>query len=73
LVRGAIPQKAFLEGLGIKLRLEQLSNNATVSQKHDLEQQYQRLCGLEEMGALFKVIAFHTYPNLQLSGFEDAV
>ncbi len=68
-VHGPISQKSFLENLGIRLRIEMLSKNATPGQKKGLEAAYERLCGIDQMGELFKVIAVSSDPSLELEGF----
>ncbi len=71
-VHGPVTQKSFLERLGITGRIGMLGKNATDVQKHDLHMAYQRLCGVEQMGELFKVIGISSDPSLQLEGFTCA-
>lgn len=71
-IHGPVSQKSFLENLGISMRIEMLGKNATPVQKQDLEQAYERLCGVDQMGELFKVIAISSDPSLDLEGFTCA-
>lgn len=71
-VHGPVSQKTFLESLGIAARIEILKNNATESQKNDMDAAYERLCGTYQMGELFKVIAISSNPALKLEGFTCA-
>ena len=71
-IHGPVSQKSFLENLGITARIEMLGKNATPVQKQDLAQAYERLCGVDQMGELFKVIAISSDPSLDLEGFKCA-
>ncbi|MEH0831464.1 class I SAM-dependent methyltransferase [Anaplasma bovis] len=50
-------QRDFLHNFGIRERLEQLMQNATVAQAHELQSSYLRLT--ENMGTLFKAMIMH--------------
>jgi SAM-dependent MidA family methyltransferase len=64
-----VPQKAFLEALGIEMRLAALLAHATSQQAIDLQSGYARLTHPDAMGTLFKVIGFTSEPEAILSGF----
>ncbi len=55
---GPVTQAVFLNALGIQERAEMLSKNATDKQARDLEVSVRRLTAPDEMGKLFKVLAF---------------
>lgn len=55
---GPVTQAAFLHALGIRERAEVLSANATDQQARSIETGVRRLIDPEEMGDLFKVLAF---------------
>jgi NADH dehydrogenase [ubiquinone] 1 alpha subcomplex assembly factor 7 len=72
-VYGPVSQKLFLERLGIGTRAERLAAGATANQIQDIHQAVLRLVGDEEMGSLFKVMAFAdtaNFSNKPLPGFE---
>lgn len=73
-VHGPVSQSTFLKALGIEVRADILSRNATDKERVDLALALQRLVGVKtdnkEMGALFKVIAFSSDPSLNLAGFS---
>jgi NADH dehydrogenase [ubiquinone] 1 alpha subcomplex assembly factor 7 len=56
-VSGPMPQRAFLQGLGIDLRLQRLLANADANQREQLISGHRRLTDRAEMGDLFKVMA----------------
>lgn len=60
-------QGQFLQHLGIELRAQQLSQNATSRQKVELKKALKRLCDKDEMGALFKVMALVHAENVKLN------
>lgn len=62
-VWGPVTQATFLTALGIGERAEKLRAGATEQQARDLESGIRRLIHPEEMGELFKVIAFG-HPDL---------
>lgn len=64
-----ITQKAFLEALGIEMRMAALLARATPQQAIDLQSGCARLTHPDAMGALFKVIGFTNEPDVVLSGF----
>lgn len=72
-VHGPVSQAGFLRRLGMEARADILSQNATDKQRVDLALALKRLTGEKtqdgEMGALFKVIAFSSDPNINLAGF----
>lgn len=72
-VHGPVSQSDFLKRLGIDVRAEMLRAKATQLQAHDIHSAVQRLTGMDteknEMGMLFKVIAFSADPKIDLSGF----
>ncbi len=72
-VHGTVSQGDFLKRLGIEVRANQLTQNATTQQAADIQSALTRLTGTgenrNEMGNLFKVIAFSSDPEIELSGF----
>ena len=68
-VHGAVSQKNFLINLGIEKRAEILRQGATEIQRRDIDAALERLIGSDQMGDLFKVIAFTDNPNIELAGF----
>ena len=62
-VHGPVGQGEFLERLGISLRAQSLSANATLTQAEDIRQAHRRLTDDKEMGSLFKVMAI-TSPDI---------
>lgn len=60
-VFGPLPQGAFIERLGGKVRLEQLSRGAEPEVAARLEAGYRRMTEPDAMGELFKVVAFSTF------------
>lgn len=57
-VYGPVEQGAFLKGLGIETRAAALARGRGPDVEARLKRQLERLVGEEEMGALFKVVAF---------------
>lgn len=55
---GLQTQGAFLKSLGIEVRAAQLMKRATPVQQKDLQEAVRRLTGADQMGTLFKVMAF---------------
>lgn len=68
-VHGAVSQKNFLTSLGIEKRAEILRQCATEMQRRDIDAALDRLIGDDQMGDLFKVIAFTNNPDIELAGF----
>lgn len=76
-VHGPVSQGNFLNRLGIGVRAQKLTQNATEAQSHEIESAVKRLTGKNtkakdregEMGDLFKVIAFSSDPQIELAGF----
>ncbi len=76
-VHGPVSQGDFLNRLGIGARARKLTQNATDAQRCDIEVAIKRLTGQDskakdrggDMGALFKVIAFSSDPQIDLAGF----
>ena len=72
-VHGPVSQGDWLNALGISQRHGQLLDVASPEQAQKLRSDLQRLTGTNtknnEMGALFKVIAFSSNPSINLSGF----
>ena len=66
---GVVKQADFLRTLGIVTRAEILKQNATPLQAEKIAHDLDRLIGLDQMGKLFKVMAFSAEP-LQLAGFS---
>ena len=70
-VRGPVTQGAFLQRLGIEARAARLKQNATPQQAQDIDAALARLTAAEQMGELFKVLAFG-HPDLgPLPGFDS--
>lgn len=67
---GVISQGTFLKRLGAELRAEVLMRNATEAQRKDILQGVQRLLMPEQMGELFKVLAFTADAEVIPAGFE---
>ena len=72
-VHGPVSQGDFLNRLGLGVRAQMLGQNATESQRRDIDAAVKRLSGKNtkdgEMGDLFKVIAFTSSPEIELAGF----
>jgi SAM-dependent MidA family methyltransferase len=71
-VHGPIEQGVWLKRMGIEARAAMLQANASKMKSFDIANDLLRLIGtgLDQMGALFKVIAFSTPEIEQLPGFE---
>jgi NADH dehydrogenase [ubiquinone] 1 alpha subcomplex assembly factor 7 len=68
-VAGPIEQGRFLTNMGIAVRAERLSRDATPEQRADIEASLNRLIGSDHMGSLFKAMAVYA-PGLDcLAGF----
>ena len=57
---GPVPQGAFLESMGISLRLDMLLQKATVEQGNRLESEVERLVSPLEMGEIYKFLYIGT-------------
>ncbi len=73
MVHGPVSQGDYLKRLGISIREGLLREDATELQRRDLDAAVKRLVGEDtknnEMGALFKVIAFSSSADVVLAGF----
>lgn len=69
-VQGAATQGAFLRSLGIEARAAKLMAGATSNQRSQVESALKRLIADEEMGTLFKVMAWSDSRMADLPGFE---
>lgn len=71
-VHGPVEQGTWLKRLGIEVRAAVLQAHATRAQRADIAAALHRLTGTgpDEMGALFKVIAFSAPEIRQLPGFS---
>ena len=63
-------QRDFLTALGILQRGTALERNASPEQAADIQSAIHRLTNADQMGTLFKVLAF-SYPEIELAGFYD--
>ena len=70
-IHGPVPQRCFLHALGARARLAALCARASPEQRARLESGLDRLLDPEQMGDLFKVIAFTSRGLLMPPGFED--
>lgn len=69
-IHGPVEQGLWLKRLGIEVRQAQLLEGKTKSEASAIESSISRLVASEQMGSLFKVIAFGP-PDIQaLAGFE---
>ena len=68
LTSGAVTQGQWLKQLGIDRRAERLIAS-NPDRRHDVEQAVDRLCGLDEMGELFKVMAIRQRGWPEPAGF----
>ena len=68
-VHGPVSQGEYLLSLGIAHRAEILKRHATKGVGCSIDAELHRLVGKDEMGDLFKVIAFTADPELDLAGF----
>jgi SAM-dependent MidA family methyltransferase len=73
-VHGPVSQSDYLQRLGISIRQSLLSENTDDLGRVKIAEAVKRLIGTDtdnnEMGQLFKVIAFASDPNLELAGFS---
>jgi NADH dehydrogenase [ubiquinone] 1 alpha subcomplex assembly factor 7 len=65
---GPIPQGEWLKRLGIERRAQSLIAS-NPDRRHDVRQAIDRLCGLDEMGELFKVMAIRSAGWPEPAGF----
>ena len=74
MVHGAVSQSDYLQRLGISIREGLLSENLDEMGRCKIAQDVKRLIGTDtrnnEMGQLFKVIAFASDPTIELAGFK---
>ncbi len=72
-LHGPVSQSDFLKRIGIEVRVQNLTQNASTQQKQDIDSSLIRLIGCDtknnQMGELFKVMAFTDNPNLNFEGF----
>ncbi len=59
---GPVPQGPFLHAMGLEVRAEKLKEKAMSRQKRLIDSAVERLAGRDQMGELFKVLAF-THPD----------
>ncbi len=73
MVHGPVSQSTFLKTLGIEIRAEALRHSASEMNRPDIAQDVDvalvRLIDKDQMGDLFKVIAFSSDSTIQLAGF----
>jgi len=69
-VFGPTTQKVLLEQLGIGIRAERLKVSSNPQQAIAVQQAYERLIGEDEMGVLFKAMAFTNSSMMSMPGFE---
>lgn len=72
-VAGPVAQGIFLERLGAEVRMQQLMNAASESQRQGILSGYQRLVMPDDMGSLFKVLALTSEDFPSLPGFQSQV
>lgn len=72
-VHGPVSQSDYLTSLGIEHRAEILKRHATKGVGCSIDAELNRLIGKDEIGDLFKVIAFSSDPELDLAGFKDKI
>jgi NADH dehydrogenase [ubiquinone] 1 alpha subcomplex assembly factor 7 len=68
-VSGPVTQREWLHRLGIDQRAETLIAS-NPDKRHDIEQAVDRLCGKDEMGELFKVMAIRSTSWPEPAGFK---
>lgn len=68
-VWGSVEQGTFLHNLGIDVRANILAAKATNDQKKTIEESLSRLCGVDQMGSLFKVMAITSDSRIRPAGF----
>ncbi|XP_032673385.1 protein arginine methyltransferase NDUFAF7 homolog, mitochondrial [Odontomachus brunneus] len=79
IVFGPVTQKRFLRNLGIDLRLKMLLQNATGTQKQQIESGYHMITDEDKMGSCFKVLSLFPFilkdylTKWPVAGFEDEV
>jgi NADH dehydrogenase [ubiquinone] 1 alpha subcomplex assembly factor 7 len=56
-VAGPVTQRTFLEAIGIRLRAERLRRDQSETAATAISEAVERLCGPDQMGALFKAMA----------------
>lgn len=75
MVHGPVSQSTFLKTLGIEMRAEALKQSASNMNRPDMSQSIEaaltRLIDKDQMGDLFKVIAFSSDSAIQLAGFSE--
>lgn len=75
---GPVTQRSFLKNVGIDLRLEILLQNATDTEKQQIQSGYHMITDKDKMGDCFKVLSLFPFilkNHLQkwpVAGFEDA-
>ena len=69
---GPVTQGNFLQSLGIEARAATLQRGATPQQTQDISTALRRLLDSQQMGQLFKVMAFNPLGNAPPAGFERA-
>lgn len=67
---GPVTQGEFLQRLGISIRAEALTRNATPQQAENIMTAVQRLIAPDQMGSLFKVLCLSKQELSQPPGFE---
>ena len=70
-VNGPLTQGEFLRRLGIEQRATRLKQNATSQQAADIDSAFARLTAPDQMGELFKVLAFADPKLGALPGFDS--
>jgi SAM-dependent MidA family methyltransferase len=68
LVSGPVPQSDWLRRLGVEQRAQSLIAS-NPDKRHDVEQALHRLCGRDEMGELFKIMAIRSPDWPEPAGF----
>lgn len=66
------PMAQFLTSIGMPMRAAALMENANEEQKQDIEQAMYRLMHPEQMGEMFKVMAYRTHREYDLAGLYFA-
>ena len=69
-VKDVIPQKNFLESMGILERAEMVARNLKFTEQSDLYLRIKRLLSPRYMGDLFKVILAYSFDNNNFAGFR---
>lgn len=73
IVHGPVTQRSFLQGLGIEVRAERLMTSASMTQKTQLASGLKRLIDTDQMGELFKVVAFCNDAEIKVEGFDEGL